>query len=694
MKYMIPLLLVCFSAAFVLAQPVQRGGIINQYAAVTGVDTCTGALLVNDTTGFQKNTEILLMQMQGASISTLNLPTYGVVTNVGNAGRWERNRVDSVAAGRVFVHHRLRHAYDWPGRVQIISVPSFSDLIITDTLKARPWNGSTGGVVALMVSGTLTLNAPVSANGAGFRGGAAFVAPINNCNPIGEASYVYAQGNWRGSLKGEGIAVMAAGREMGRGPQANGGGGGNDHNSGGGGGGNFATGGRGGNNNEPLIFGCNGFFPGLGGYGINQTPARLFMGGGGGAGHTNNIPVQSSGGHGGGVVWIEAGLIMGNNAIISANGTTFGSVEGDGGGGGGAGGTIVLKADAVSFNLSIQTQGGRGSNINVGGARRCFGPGGGGAGGRILTNVTAVFNTMGGTPGTIVASAAGCVGNTEGALAGGGGTVETLPPLPWQSEATWLPEIVRSPTAQAICPQDTILLKVLANVGNWTYQWQERTGNAWQNIVNTPVQQQTQTSQARLLPTHTAGSTRVFRCLVSRPGCGQRLSDTASISVAPAPKADFIVPDTITGCSGITAPFINRSRLAERYEWVFSGVTPGTSMDPNPSIAYTTSGRFRAKLTAFGSCPGSQDTLSRFFTTRLLQQPVSDFSFSVLSGNQVRFTPQTQHASELRWIFGDGSPVNTQNSPVHTYPQPGKYIVSLIAANGCGAAMMQKRLKL
>lgn len=74
-------------------------------------------------------------------------------------------------------------------------------------------NGTTGGVLTFEVSGNLTLNAPILADGMGFRGGQAYIGAGNNCNfLVPETGYFYGIPNWRGGYKGEGIALPIVGR--------------------------------------------------------------------------------------------------------------------------------------------------------------------------------------------------------------------------------------------------------------------------------------------------------------------------------------------------------------------------------------------------------------------------------------------------------------------------------------------------
>ena len=53
-------------------------------------------------------------------------------------------------------------------------MPEYYSATVIDTLKAAPWNNTTGtgGVLAIFVDEDLTLNKPVSADTVGYRGGA------------------------------------------------------------------------------------------------------------------------------------------------------------------------------------------------------------------------------------------------------------------------------------------------------------------------------------------------------------------------------------------------------------------------------------------------------------------------------------------------------------------------------------------
>jgi len=673
------LILLLFQIIYSNAQTSQISGIINRYAAVTAIDTCSGRLTVSDTTGFRKGAPILLIQMQGADIVSNNNFLYGLIQSMNFAGRYERAVIDSVGPNVIFVQKRLVYAYSIPGKLQVVTIPQFANAIVTDTLKCQPWNGSTGGVLAFDVAGTLTLNAPVIADGAGFRGGQAYVGAGNNCNfLIPEVGYYYGIPNWRGGYKGEGIALPEAGKELGRGPQANGGGGGNDHNAGGGGGGNITDGGNGGDNDEPTSLGCDGYYPGVRGYGTFFTASRLFMGGGGGAGHSNNT-LFSAGGNGGGIVVISADDINGSFPVISANGLTAGAAQGDGAGGGGAGGTIWLQANAALPGLIVRANGGNGGNTINNNANRCFGPGGGGSGGRILTNLFGIASPAGGLAGVVTGSTNSCNGSTSGASNGDAGLTENLSDIPQGTEDYAIPEVVGSPLSDTLCPGETAVFLVLANNGSWDYQWQTNDGSGWQDITGGTQFAGFQSDTLTVSNILESQDGLRFRCRVSRAGCYETISLEANLIVNPAPLAGFTFSQ-----NGATVDFNNLS-VAANYFWDFGD--GATSTTPNPQHTYATEGTFTVTLYAINDC----DTATATQTVTTLLAPTAGFTFpSPVEGCgdavQVPFTnTSTGTATSFSWSFPGGNPsASNQANPTVTYTTTGLYFATLIVSNAAG----------
>ncbi|MBN2197529.1 MAG: hypothetical protein JW751_32420, partial [Polyangiaceae bacterium] len=395
---------------------------------------------------------LLVVQMQGATISTANDSTYGTVSSLGNAGRYELVGVAGLGSGNdINLACALRNDYTVAGVVQVIRVPQVQQLTIEAgaSVVAQPWNGTTGGIVALDVEDTLQLDGSIDVSGLGFRGG---VVDDQTTDPPGSSAYLSTAAT-AGAEKGEGIAGTAVGGRYCRGAPANGGGGGNAHNAGGGGGangrfgsvwngqgvmlGSFATdpwrldpgyaangnarttsegGGRGGYtwleaDLDALTVGpgdatWNGDrrreVGGIGGRPVDNDPARrLFLAGGGGAGDGNNNGA-GAGGDGGGLVLIRAGEVAGTGNILANGeaGVNSSSNPGDAPGGAGAGGTVVLLSEALG-GITIHADGGDGGNQTNAAANEAEGPGGGGGGGYVIVGGGVVTTSVaGGSNGT------------------------------------------------------------------------------------------------------------------------------------------------------------------------------------------------------------------------------------------------------------------------------------------------------
>jgi uncharacterized protein (TIGR03382 family) len=432
---------------------------------------------------------LMIIQMRGATISSNDASTYGGVSALNGAGNYELVTVGSLGGGNVINISTtgcggLRNAYV-AANTQVVRVPQLATLTVNAgaSVAAQPWDGATGGVLALQVQNALTLNGTLDANAAGFRGGAA-----DNDASINGATFYRTTLATDAAEKGESIAGYQTeydglnGR-YGRGAPANGGGGGNAHNAGGGGGangnsgstwtgqgvmratvtgaaawtrdpgyianGNARTnssgGGRGGytyssSNQDALTLspgqGAWGGdsrreVGGLGGRPVANAPdSRLFLGGGGGAGDGNNA-AAGAGGNGGGMVWVVADTVTGTGRV-SANGEAgTDTVPGhnDAPGGGGAGGTVVVAARALS-GVIIDANGGRGGNQLITTAEG-EGPGGGGGGGYIaVSGGTVARNVAGGLGGTTSSTSLTefpSNGATDGASGELGAAVVALP---------------------------------------------------------------------------------------------------------------------------------------------------------------------------------------------------------------------------------------------------------------------------
>lgn len=393
--------------------------VINKYAAVLEYQPCSNALKVDSAFDFSSGDTVLMIQMKGAVIDTSNTVNFGNILNYNGCGNYEYNVIKAINGNNVVLKYSIIRNYDIPfGKVQIVKVPSFQNYAVNSPHTCLPWNGSKGGVFAVYVTNTLTLNHNITVSEKGFKGG------INNQNATQVGPVVCSNSNYymapnydSGSMKGEGIAEISLAKSYGKGKLANGGGGGNAHNSGGAGGSNANSGGSGGSeyygcNNNPL----NNLSGGIAGMqlGYSNSVNKVFMGGGGGSAQTNNLSL-SNGGSGGGICIITANTIIGNGQLIEANGKnglqcinngTFGSCH-DGMSGGGGAGAILLNVDNINGNLFINAKGGKGADETANAGYFEVGPGGGGGGGTLWVKSPIIppgvtFNLGGGTNGIVV----------------------------------------------------------------------------------------------------------------------------------------------------------------------------------------------------------------------------------------------------------------------------------------------------
>jgi uncharacterized repeat protein (TIGR01451 family)/fimbrial isopeptide formation D2 family protein len=430
------------SAAQVCGKPGSAGidndlkGVINSYFTPSAsVNAGSNSIALGTSWGGAVNQIdigdlVLIIQMQDASIDSSNSNLYGSgdSTMLGSgqkdmraSGLYEYAIATSSATsgGTLKIkgagtNNGLINAYtnadatntSGQRRFQIIRVPQYASVKLTNTLKALAWDGKLGGVVALDIVGKLDFaGQTISTETGGFRagytaihssGGSTVDYAATNANyigaPKGEGTAGTPRYVWNGStFVDNGIEGYPSG-DTGRGAPANAGGGGNFHNAGGGGGGNGGIGGQGGlpweGSNGPLdASGRPGFQSSI----YTPVPWRLMMGGGGGGGDANNATTGVRGGVGGGIAMIRAGTIF-NGGTILANGKDGDrgaySTAPDGAGGGGAGGSVLIQSrnSSPAANIIIEANGGHGGNT-ANDNNNEHGPGGGGGGGVVAYNV-------------------------------------------------------------------------------------------------------------------------------------------------------------------------------------------------------------------------------------------------------------------------------------------------------------------
>lgn len=405
---------------------------VNAYAQVTAivVNVLTIGSYSESVTSFAVGKDVVLMQMQDNVIgaNTANNSNFGNLSSIQQAGRYAVRRITSItrvlgAPVAITLNSAPGIAFNFGTgcSVQLITFEKLGgggNYTLASSISPPAWDGTLGGVVAVQVTGTLTMSANITADGVGFRGGAR--DRFNYTTPCNTTDYVWSSTGANTDYfasKGEGIYKNTnTALQDARGKIINGGGGGNQINAGGGGGGNYSAGGS-----AVLGWSCTADAGGIGGIALNSNISanRIFMGGGGGGGEGND-DVSTDGANGGGIVLIKASQIKtsGTCAVrISADGNAAANSGNDGAGGGGAGGTVVLQVPsyslAVACPLTIRANGGNGGSVAYNGTH-----GGGGGGGQGAV----IFSTAAPTTNVVVQTTSGTGGCNETPCVGRAGS--------------------------------------------------------------------------------------------------------------------------------------------------------------------------------------------------------------------------------------------------------------------------------
>jgi uncharacterized repeat protein (TIGR01451 family) len=175
-------------------------GIINAYypgtaTANAGSTSITLGTSTGAATPIAIGDLVLIIQMQDAAINSSNSISYGDgisgsgSTALNNAGAYEYATATSAVpvgggtltvtaagpgGGLLYTYTSAAASATQGARTfQVVRVPNYTTATLGAALTGSAWNGSTGGILALNLSGALTLNsATVHMDGLGFRGGA------------------------------------------------------------------------------------------------------------------------------------------------------------------------------------------------------------------------------------------------------------------------------------------------------------------------------------------------------------------------------------------------------------------------------------------------------------------------------------------------------------------------------------------
>lgn len=185
-------------------------------------------------------------------------------------------------------------------------------------------------------------------------------------------------------------------------------------------------------------------------------------------------------------------------------------------------------------------------------------------------------------------------------------------------------------------------------------------------------------------PTHVYGTTGTYNVtMIAQAGNGCSDTITLPITVTPIPTADFSYLEV---CTNDTTYFTDASLGGpDTYFWDFGDGATNNTNNPNPFHIYATAGTYDVMLVAGYSASGCTDTIIYQVDAHPLTTPNFSTNTPCLGGATV-FTDLTGGVPiQWQWDFGDASPVDVNQNPVHSYAAPGLYTVVLITENvfGC-----------
>lgn len=190
-------------------------------------------------------------------------------------------------------------------------------------------------------------------------------------------------------------------------------------------------------------------------------------------------------------------------------------------------------------------------------------------------------------------------------------------------------------------------------------------------------------------PSHTyaAPGTYTVKFIASLGSCLDSITQTVTVHPLPQPSFTYAA-----GCPSQATQFNNTSTILSGtitgWNWSFPSGTPSSSTAQNPSTTYPSGGTYNVTLVATSN-NGCVDSITQ--TIVIPYTPVANFSATtVCVGTATCFSDlsnvQNGNITTWQWVFGDGSPVNNQQNPCHTYANAGTYTVTLIVTSNSGCA--------
>jgi len=192
-------------------------------------------------------------------------------------------------------------------------------------------------------------------------------------------------------------------------------------------------------------------------------------------------------------------------------------------------------------------------------------------------------------------------------------------------------------------------------------------------------------------PIHTYETPGIYTVTltVSGPGGNDVETKTDYIVIYEPAVADFSA-DTLSGIAPYAISFTDQS-VGDYDTWLWNFGDGNTSGEASPQHQYISPGIYTVSLTVSGNGGSNTETKTDYIT---IYEPITvDFYAEPINGIvplDVTFTANiVGDFNAVSWDFGDGN-TSSENTPNHTYMNPGSYTVSLTASGNGGSNSITK----
>lgn len=181
------------------------------------------------------------------------------------------------------------------------------------------------------------------------------------------------------------------------------------------------------------------------------------------------------------------------------------------------------------------------------------------------------------------------------------------------------------------------------------------------------------------------GSVEIYFETADNGGCPAQY-DTIRVEVLESPTANFEFDET---CFGSATVFTNTSESGDPIDTYFWTFQPGiTSAIVNPTHTFSAAGTYPVQLIVISE-NGCRDTSIQDVRSHFI--PVASFNVPEPCLNGGTFFFDTSAVSDAaivswNWNFGDGSPADTTQNPVHQYTSFGVYSITLTVTSEFGCS--------